>query len=209
MKLARIQIENFRHLGSREKPLELDFTDSLGRVREFSLFVGPNTCGKTTILDAIALALGRSVSMAALRSGFKISPRTIVCRGKLKAKVTCWLRFSPEEIAATRELFRLAEISQKVPDTQEVKLTWTYPAPKKPSRFATATFTGPLWQVIGPTTSLNSPLSCASIFEFAMTHFVMVITSPSAARPRSISRRRISCLRARPETAIPPARSRG
>src|SRR5438477_12384716 len=108
MKLARVQIENFRHLGSREKPLVLDFTDALDRVRDFTLLVGPNTSGKTTILDAIALALGRSVGMVALRPDFKVSPRTVVRRGELHARVTCWLRFSPAEIAATRDIFRLA-----------------------------------------------------------------------------------------------------
>jgi predicted ATPase len=133
MKLAKVQIENFRHLGSREKPLALDFTDALGRVRDFTLLVGPNASGKTTILDAIAVALGRSVGMASLRADFKVSPRTVVRRGALHAKVTCWLRFSPEEITATREIFRLADISEKVPNATEVKLTWTYPAPSKPS----------------------------------------------------------------------------
>jgi predicted ATPase len=135
MKLARVQIENFRHLGSREKPLELDFTDALGRVRDFTLLVGPNTSGKTTVLDAIASALGRSVGMAALRPDFKFSPRMVVRRGELHAKVTCWLRFSPEEIAATREIFELAEISERVPDAPEVKLTWTYPAPNPTNRW--------------------------------------------------------------------------
>jgi energy-coupling factor transporter ATP-binding protein EcfA2 len=148
MKLARLQIENFRHLGTREKPLELDFTDALGRVRDFTLLVGPNTSGKTTILDAIAAALGRSVGMAALRPHLKLSPRSIVRRGELHAKVTCWLRFSPDEIAATRDIFRLAEISKKVPDAPEVKLTWTYAAPRAALEFAGSTtamsITGPI-----------------------------------------------------------------
>src|SRR5260370_34810800 len=139
MKLARIAIEDFRHLGTSAHPLEISFTDALDRVRDFTLLVGPNTSGKTTILDAIALALGRSVSMAALRPDFKVSPRTVVRRGALYAKVTCWLRFSLEEIGATRDILRLAEISEEVPDGPEVKLTWTYPAPKKPSKIAVST----------------------------------------------------------------------
>src|SRR3954452_14517819 len=101
MKLAKVQIENFRCLGSSEKPFVLDFTDPLGRVRDFTLLVGPNTSGKTTILDAIAAALGPGLGMPTLRADFKLSPRTVVRRGALNAKVTCWLRFSPEEVAAT------------------------------------------------------------------------------------------------------------
>jgi predicted ATPase len=139
VKLAKIAIENLRHLGTASQPLEISFTDPLDRVRDFTLLVGPNAVGKTTILDAVALALGRSVGMAALRPDFKVSPRTVVRRGALHAQVTCWLRFSPDEIAATRDIFRLAEISEEVPDAREVKLTWTYPSPKKPSRNAGAT----------------------------------------------------------------------
>ena len=70
--------------------------------------------------------------MPTLRQGFTLSPRTVVRRGELHAKVTCWLRFSPDEIAATKEIFQLAEIREKVPDEPEVKLTWTYPNPSKP-----------------------------------------------------------------------------
>ncbi|MBI1918953.1 MAG: AAA family ATPase [Planctomycetes bacterium] len=135
MKLAKLRIENFRHLGSSLQPLELDFTDALGRVRDLTLLVGPNTSGKTTILDAIAAALGPTLEMPTLRPGFKQTPRRVVRRGALHATVTCWLRFSPEEIAATRELFQLADISQPVPDAPEVTLTWTYPDPKNESDY--------------------------------------------------------------------------
>src|ERR1700732_824008 len=120
MKLAKLQIENFRHLGSRGQHFELDFTDALGRVRDFTLLVGPNTCGKTTILDAIAAGLGPTLQMPTLRPHFHRSPRTVVRRGALHARVTCWLRFTPEEIAATRELFRLGERTEQVPDAPEV-----------------------------------------------------------------------------------------
>ncbi len=141
MKLAKVRIENFRHLGTSEDPFELDFTDVLGRVRDFTLLVGPNTCGKTTILDAIAAALGQAVAMPTLRSDFKLSPRTVVRRGALQAKVTCWLRFSSDEIAATREIFRLAEIKREVPDVSEVVLTWTYPDTRKPSSVSSTAYT--------------------------------------------------------------------
>jgi predicted ATPase len=153
MKLAKLQIENFRHLGSREKPFELNFTDALGRVRDFTLLVGPNASGKTTILDAIALALGRTVGMAALRPDLKLSPRILVRRGELNAKETCWLRFTNEEIKATRQIFQLAEVSEKVPDANVVKLTWTYPAPKEPSKSITTSNTNFITAVTGTQTS--------------------------------------------------------
>jgi predicted ATP-dependent endonuclease of OLD family len=95
MKLAKVRIENFRRLGTKASPLELDFTDALGRVRDFTLLVGPNTSGKTTILDAIAAALGLGLSMPTLRQGCKLSPRTAVRRGALYAKVTCGFDSAP------------------------------------------------------------------------------------------------------------------
>jgi recombinational DNA repair ATPase RecF len=129
MKIAKLQIENFRQLGGQGQPFVLDFTDPLGRVRDFILLVGPNACGKTTILDAIAAALGPTLQMPTLRPHFRRSPRTVVRRGALHARITCWLRFTPEEIAATRELFRLTERPEQVPDAPEVRLTWEYPDP--------------------------------------------------------------------------------
>ena len=71
MKLAKIALENFRHLGTPADPLAVDFTDALGRVRDFTLLVGPNASGKTTILDAIAAALAPGLGMPALRPGIQ------------------------------------------------------------------------------------------------------------------------------------------
>jgi predicted ATPase len=140
MKLAKVQIENFRHLGSQGRPFVLDFTDPLGRVRDFTLLVGPNASGKTTILDAIAAALSPALGMTALRPDFTLSPRTVVHHGALNAKVTCWLRFSPEEIGATRDLFQLAEFNHEIPVTRDVQVTWTYPDPRKPSGFISGSY---------------------------------------------------------------------
>lgn len=139
MKRAKVQIENFRHLGTSARPFEIDFTDPLGRVRELTLLVGPNPCGKTTVLDAVAAALGPTLQMPTLRPHFQRSPRTVVRRGALHARVTCWLRFTAEEIVATRELFRLAELPEEVPDASEVELTWDYPDPAGQSDFGFST----------------------------------------------------------------------
>ncbi len=127
MKVARAIIENFRKI----EKLELDFRDELGRVRDLTLIVGPNTSGKTTILDALAVSIGQGTELSYGRAGFTLNPPTIVRRGALNARVTCWVRFSPDEITATKELFELAEQKNSVPNAEEVSLTWEYPDPQK------------------------------------------------------------------------------
>jgi predicted ATPase len=140
MKIARARIENFRMIPE----LELDFTDSLGRVRDVSLIVGPNTSGKTTILDALAVSIGLGTELSFGRPDFVISPRTIVRRGALECRVTCWVRFSREEIEATREIIQQAEENLTIPDNEEVQVAWVYPDPNKRSRFG-FTYYDPSW----------------------------------------------------------------
>jgi len=93
------------------------------------MLVGPNGSGKTTVLDALAVAIGPTTELPYARPGFSLTPRRIVRKGALRARVTCTLRFSSEEIEETRELFRLSEDPQEVPDAEQVTLTWTYPDP--------------------------------------------------------------------------------
>lgn len=140
MKIARAVIENFKHI----KELELDFTDSLGRVRDTSLFIGPNASGKTTVLDALATSIGIGTELSYGRPSFVLSPR-IVTKGSLYAKVTCQVRFTAEEIATTQELSEIRKQGSegikglspmpwpRVPDIEEVELTWTYPDPNNRS----------------------------------------------------------------------------
>lgn len=135
MKLAKLRIENFRHLGTGGKPFELDFTDPLGRVRDFTLLIGPNTSGKTTVLDAIAAALGPNLELPTLRQDFQLSPHTIVAQGALRTRITCVIRFDHEEVETARALHQLYERPVQVPDVNEVELTWTYPDPNQRSRW--------------------------------------------------------------------------
>jgi DNA repair exonuclease SbcCD ATPase subunit len=139
VKLAKIAIENFRQLGTSLHPLKISFTDPMDRIRDFTVLVGPNSSGKTTILDAIGAAIGSSLEMPTTRRDFKRSPPSVVRRGAQYARVTCWLRFSPDEVPATREFLHLADINQAVPDTSEVKLTWEYPDPRLQSDSVTTT----------------------------------------------------------------------
>ncbi|QEG32448.1 hypothetical protein GobsT_73030 [Gemmata obscuriglobus] len=78
------------------------------------------------VLAAIAAALGPSLEMPTLRPGFKLSPRTVVSRGALQAKVMCWLRSDDEEIRTADEVRKRADLSgfaSALPLTPNRKLT--------------------------------------------------------------------------------------
>jgi putative ATP-dependent endonuclease of the OLD family len=52
MRLAELEIENFRGFGEGEKAFRLSFPTGI------TVLVGENDCGKTAIVDAIRLVLG-------------------------------------------------------------------------------------------------------------------------------------------------------
>ena len=122
MKIVKLAIHDFRHI----KKLELDFTDSLGRVRDMTVIVGPNTSGKTTILNAIAASVLPLTETS--RFPFSLTPR-VVRSGATYARIETVIRFSPDEIDATRQLFSLLNLQDPIPDCEEVHVTWTYPDP--------------------------------------------------------------------------------
>jgi len=134
MKLARIVIENFRQIDY----LELDFTDSLERVRDISILVGPNASGKTTILDAIAVGLGYLTEFHHFRTGFELTPQSIVRYGQLQAQVTYHIRFSDDELTAVQELYQLSKNPQTVPSSNDVVITWQYPAHNQSNKINTS-----------------------------------------------------------------------
>lgn len=127
MKLEKIQIENFRGI----KHLELDFQDELERVQDVVPIVGPNTSGKTAILDAISLCLGSGTETGTMRHDLTLSPASLVRRGSVRAHVTCMVRFSDAEIAATKEIFERTEHpnASGVPQVNRVTVDWEYPDP--------------------------------------------------------------------------------
>lgn len=135
MKIAKALIENYRHI----ERLELNFTDGSDTIRNLSLLGGANASGKTTVLDALAAALGPVSEFPSTRPGFLLTKPTIVCKGADFAKVTIDLRFSDDEVAATRELYKLAGDEVNVPDVREIKLTWVYPDPENRSSYGSAT----------------------------------------------------------------------
>lgn len=144
MKVAQVLIENFRRI----ERLELDFTDSLDRVRPLTVLVGPNGCGKTSVLDAIGLALSGTLELPGTRTTLKLDPRRIVRRGAASARITLDLRFSDDEIAAAREAVQAlgnpAWSHEKVPSEKTVRLVWEYPDPSRSAARGWTTTTPPM-----------------------------------------------------------------
>ena len=126
MKIAKVVIENFRRIDR----LELDFTDSFGRVRPVSVLVGPNGSGKTSVLDAIGASIGATQELPGVRPSLPYETRRMVRRGADFARVTCALRFHEDELSLTRELLRSSSFGPLVSEGAEVSLTWTFPHPE-------------------------------------------------------------------------------
>ena len=137
MKLRRIRVDNFRQVNNWDH----SFTDSLGRVRDVTLLVGPNGSGKTSILDAIAAAFNPLTRINnALRPGLEMSLKRIVRHGALFTRVEAEVEFSPREIETALAVLEL--FGQKMPgeedairQSQTVSFTWTYPDPKGVQEF--------------------------------------------------------------------------
>ena len=100
MKLESIKIRDFRGIES----LDLSFKDELDLIRDCIPIVGPNTSGKTTILDAIALSLMPMADVFQVREGLRWSPSALVRSGAARASVSSTVWFSDDEIEATKEV---------------------------------------------------------------------------------------------------------
>ena len=124
MLLEKVSIRDFRGIENRE----IDFTDSLGRVRSIAPIAGPNTSGKTSVLDAISLCLMSVTEMFDLPT-ITLSPAALVRRGASQAKVSCTIRFSQEEIDAVKDVVQKAGLpyADRIPDTKQVTVHWEYP----------------------------------------------------------------------------------
>ena len=133
MKLAKLEIENFRHLGTRKDPVRFDFTDPLGRVREFTLFCGTEHKRQNNNSRCDCVGTGpwswHGLPAARLESQPEnnCSARRAKCEGHLLASI------QPRRDCGNSRDFpargNLSESSRRA----EIKLTWTYPAPKQPS----------------------------------------------------------------------------
>lgn len=127
MQITRLHIEHFKGV----KSLDIDFLDELtGEPRPFTLLLGDNGSGKTTVLQAIALTL----SLATHKTE---EPDKLEWPGFLaerlgsggKTRVELGVRFTADELSRTRELhlaFRKAKPTKlPVPgQSQDVNLVF-------------------------------------------------------------------------------------
>lgn len=125
MQVARALIRNFRKI----RHAELDFTDSLGKVRDLCVLVGPNGAGKTSVLDALATAIGLQSELPYRRAGYTLRPLEIIGKYAREARIECEIRFSDEELEMTERIARLAGHPWRVPGARSVELEWVYPDP--------------------------------------------------------------------------------
>lgn len=127
MKLTKLSLQNFRGI----EALEMDLYDELGRVESVIPIVGPNTSGKTTILDAISLCLWPAVQ-GSLRADLALTPTALVRHGAVRAEVTCELWFSDEEIESVLKVHERTNtpLARPIPTANKITVQWTYPDPK-------------------------------------------------------------------------------
>ena len=138
MKLHSLEIKNFRAI----KDISLDFTDLLSRPRPISLIVGPNSSGKTSILDAIHVVVKdfENPNHPSLRNGLQYNVQQLVRgRGNI-AQITFEYSIERDEAEAINEgysshLFSPLELDQLFdfsqgdipPLNNPAKVTWEFP----------------------------------------------------------------------------------
>jgi predicted ATPase len=128
MKLASLSIQNFRGIANRDFP----FTDELGRVNPVTLIVGPNTSGKSSILDAIWFGLQQAIGYGSLRRDFRSDPEFVVQTGKRFSRLHFNIEISEDERVRIHQwkndLIELGDIRPfKDSDQLKGELVWTYP----------------------------------------------------------------------------------
>lgn len=126
MKLQSLSIRDFRGIES----LDLDFTDELGLIRDRIPIVGPNTSGKTSVLDAIALCL-MDDAPTQIRDGLLMTAPALVRSGAERAEVQAKVCFPNDEIEVIRDVLGRTEKSLRGIDSwgNHVTVRWTFPDP--------------------------------------------------------------------------------
>ncbi|MHB1555996.1 MAG: AAA family ATPase [Isosphaeraceae bacterium] len=126
MKLQSLSIRNFRGIES----LDLDFTDEIGLIRDRVPIVGPNTSGKTSVLDAIALCLAGALGNTQLRSDLAMTGPALIRSGAVRMEVQADVSFSDDEIEAIGEVVTRTTTTlgrTRSEWTNRVEIRWTFP----------------------------------------------------------------------------------
>lgn len=143
MKIKRLTVQNYKKF---VQPQTINFTDNSGNVNEVTLIIGNNGSGKTSILQAIVILLGKIT-----RENF--DPQTLdwlgfeyrnLQTGKFPLKIEAEVIFVDEEISTTQEYAKqLSDLGAKVnmPSNQKsVVLTFDYNKCKTISKNGSASF---------------------------------------------------------------------
>ncbi|MCU0479867.1 MAG: AAA family ATPase [Anaerolineae bacterium] len=129
MQIKRLVIENFRGI----EKFERDFVDDFGNPAKVILIVGPNSSGKTSILDAIWFSLMSEMGYPLQRENFRPEKEFIVRTGENFARVVTTITISNREKSNInqwkQELVKQDGMSP-VSDIRknETVVDWTYPA---------------------------------------------------------------------------------
>lgn len=111
MRLHSLKIKNFRAIESLDDRL-LDFTDSFSKPRKFTLIVGPNTSGKTSILDAIDIVVKTAENplQPKLREGLEFSASQLVRGRGVQAKIDFCYSVSQQEAEQVNTVFAALDL---------------------------------------------------------------------------------------------------
>ncbi|MDX2075662.1 MAG: AAA family ATPase [bacterium] len=129
MQIKKLLIENFRGI----EKFEREFVDDFGNPAKVILIVGPNSSGKTSILDAIWFSLMSEMGYDLQRENFRPEAEFVVKTGENFARVQLHIHLNQDEIASVNQLknqlVQLKEIPHIADLAQdEIIVDWTYPA---------------------------------------------------------------------------------
>ena len=125
MKLKKVSIHNFKRIDR----LDIDFTDSLGRIRDITVIAGPNGCGKTTILDAIAYPLCRVMKVPFPKSEMGLKGNDVIRGGAIEARVDFDVVLEPDEHQELCRVTKKSDPRWPVQNQHEGRVTWQQPPP--------------------------------------------------------------------------------
>ena len=125
MKLKKVSIRNFKRIDR----FDIDFTDSLGRIRDITVIAGPNGCGKTTILDAIAYPLCRVMKVPFPKSEMGLTGNDVIRGGAIEARVDFDIVLEPDEHQELRRVTKKLNPNWFVQNRNQGRVTWLQPLP--------------------------------------------------------------------------------